>query len=155
MLKDQIWFDPFANNNSPANITNDINPNTTAQYHLDAVDFVAQLKKDYPDQHFDGMLFDPPYSTRQISEHYQSVGIKASQLDTSNRFYTRIYNPAMDLIKIGGYVISFGWNSNGMGKVRGFEKVEILLVAHGGQHNDTICTVKQRVSYPQQELNLL
>ena len=27
------------------------------------------------------------------------------------------------------------------GKTKGFEIIEILLVAHGGWHNDTICTV--------------
>lgn len=40
-------------------------------------------------------------------------------------------------------VISFGWNSNGIGKTKGLEIIEILIVAHGGQHNDTICTVER------------
>ena len=38
----------------------------------------------------------------------------------------------------------FGWNSNGVGKVRGFEIIEILLIAHGGSHNDTIVTVERK-----------
>ena len=37
--------------------------------------------------------------------------------------------------------MSFGWNSGGIGKKYGFKLNRILLVAHGGQHNDTICTV--------------
>ncbi|GAH81276.1 unnamed protein product [marine sediment metagenome] len=45
-------------------------------------------------------------------------------------------------IKKGGIVISFGWNSGGFGKNREFEIKEILLVAHGGNHNDTICVVE-------------
>lgn len=40
-------------------------------------------------------------------------------------------------------MISFGWNSNGIGGDE-FEKVRILLVAHGGVHNDTICTVERK-----------
>lgn len=40
--------------------------------------------------------------------------------------------------EVGGEVLSFGWNSVGMGKSRGFEIVEIMLVSHGGMHNDTI-----------------
>jgi len=40
-------------------------------------------------------------------------------------------------------VISFGWNSGGIGKTNGFEILEILLVAHGA-HNDTICTVERK-----------
>jgi len=42
----------------------------------------------------------------------------------------------------GGKCISFGWNSNGIGKTRGFEMVEIKILSHGGMHNDTIITVE-------------
>ena len=44
-----------------------------------------------------------------------------------------------------GKVISFGWNSIGIGKVKGFEIIRILLVCHGGHHNDTICTVEIKI----------
>ena len=44
-----------------------------------------------------------------------------------------------------GKVISFGWNSNGMGKKRGFEITRVLLVAHGAMHNDTIVTVERKI----------
>ena len=134
------WIDPFAGNNSPAEITNDHNPETKATYHLEAMDFAKGLKGKY-----DGLLFDPPYSYRQVSEHYKVIGKKATQLDTSTQFYNRVLNPLADKIKKGGYCISFGWNSNGMGKNRGFEIIEILLVAHGGHHNDTIVTVEIKI----------
>ena len=42
-------------------------------------------------------------------------------------------------------MLSFGWNSGGIGKSLGFEIIEILLVAHGGAHNDTICTVERKL----------
>ena len=45
-------------------------------------------------------------------------------------------------MKKGGIVLSCGWNSMGIGKTRGFEIIEILLVAHGGAKNDTIVTVE-------------
>ena len=38
--------------------------------------------------------------------------------------------------------IRCGWNSGGIRKKYGFEIVEILMVAHGGWHNDTIVTVE-------------
>lgn len=131
------WVDPFAGWCSPAGITNDHNPERNAKYHLEAMDFAKMLEGEY-----DGVVFDPPYSYRQVSEHYKVLGKKATQLDTSTQFYNRVLNPLADKIKKGGYCISFGWNSNGMGKNRGFEIVEILLIAHGGYHNDTICTVE-------------
>lgn len=135
------WIDPFAGDNSPAGITNDHNPEKNAIYHLEAEEFV----KMYPDEQFDGGLFDPPYSYRQVSEHYKVLNKKATQLDTSTRFYNRVLNPLANVIKTGGYNIHFGWNSNAMGKNRGFEIIEILLVAHGGHHNDTIVTVERKL----------
>ena len=46
------------------------------------------------------------------------------------------------IIKPGGYAICCGWTSQGLGKNRGFEMIEILLVPHGGSKNDTIVTVE-------------
>ncbi len=37
---DGIWCDSFAGENSPAQVTNDINPERKAKYHLDAIDFL-------------------------------------------------------------------------------------------------------------------
>jgi hypothetical protein PPSC2_p0296 len=48
------------------------------------------------------------------------------------------------IVKKGGKVISFGWNSGGIGKSNGFKITKILLVPHGGWHNDTICTVEEK-----------
>jgi hypothetical protein len=33
-----------------------------------------------------------------------------------------------------------------MGKTRGFEIIEILMVCHGGNINDTICTVERKIA---------
>ena len=41
-----------------------------------------------------------------------------------------------------GKVISFGWNTAGIGKTRGFEIKRTLIVPHGGSKNDTLCTVE-------------
>jgi hypothetical protein len=141
------WVDPFAGWLSPAGITNDHNPKRKAKYHMEAQDFAEML-----DGKYDGVLFDPPYSYRQVSEHYRVAGKKATQMDTSTQFYNRVMNPLSPKIKIGGIAISFGWNSNGFGLSRGFEKIEILLVAHGGHHNDTIVTVERKIREPNAEV---
>ncbi|MBT9167799.1 MAG: hypothetical protein DDT19_01142 [Syntrophomonadaceae bacterium] len=141
------WIDPFAGDNSPAYWTNDHNPEKKTTYHLEALDFVKKMKTN-AQAPFDGALFDPPYSYRQVSEHYKVLGKKATQLDTSTQFYNRVLNPLADIIKTGGYCISFGWNTNGMGKNRGFEIVEILIVAHGGHHNDTLVTIERKLPTP-------
>jgi hypothetical protein len=42
----------------------------------------------------------------------------------------------------GTIALSFGWSSVGFGKNRGWRMIEILLVCHGGAHNDTICVAE-------------
>jgi len=143
------WIDPFAGKNSMAEITNDINFEMPTNYHMDSLEFCKSLP--YLNL-YEGILFDPPYSYRQVSEHYKHAGIKATQLDTSSNFYNRIMNAVCEKIKTGGYAISFGWNTNGFGEKRGFEKIEILIVAHGGHHNDTLVTVEQKKQKQQLEL---
>ena len=134
------WIDPFAGMFSPAEITNDHNPRMNAQHHLEALDFIKTLTKQY-----EGILFDPPYSFRQISEHYKVIGKKATQKDTSMAFYEKVKSAACEKIQKEGYVISFGWNTNGFGLARGFKIIEIMAVAHGGSKYDTLVTVEQKV----------
>jgi hypothetical protein len=134
------WIDPFAGMTSPAEITNDLNPEMKATYHLLAEDFGKQLTGQYK-----GVLFDPPYSYRQITECYAGLGIKATQQDTQSNYYNRVMNAVCDKITQGGTAISFGWNSSGFGINRGFDIIEILLIAHGGHHNDTIVTVERKI----------
>ena len=47
--------------------------------------------------------------------------------------------------------MSFGWNSSGFGNTRGYVVEEILLVAHGGAHNDTICVVERKPESPRKK----
>lgn len=139
------WLDPFSRNSPPEIkkfcVTNDLNLDFEADFHLESLDFLRMQKE----LSFDGVLFDPPYSPRQISECYKDVGRTVHQSDTQSSFYGDRKRAAAKAIKIGGCAISFGWNSGGLGKVNGFEIIEILLVAHGGAHNDTICTVERKV----------
>ncbi len=136
------WIDPFAGESSPAEFTNDLSSDNKAKYHMEAMDFVKLPQWN----NLNGCLFDPPYSYRQVSECYQNIGQKATQLDTCTQFYNRVLNPLADIIKPGGIAISCGWNSQGFNKNRGFEIIEILLVCHGGHHNDTIVTVERKVN---------
>jgi hypothetical protein len=115
---------------------------------MDAVEWAEMLLKKgvVPPAGADVVLFDPPYSPRQISECYKHVGRKVSQVDTQNaRIYKRVRDAFDPLVKSGGVVLSFGWISAGMGKGRGYEQREIMLVAHGSAHNDTICVAEQKV----------
>lgn len=134
-------IDPFANKCKLAQITNDLNPNYDTNFHLDATDFL----KTFSDLSIDFLFYDPPYSLRQVSECYKNVGIHVTMETTQSSWRTKHINEISRIVKSDGIVMSFGWNSSGIGKKRGFEIIEILLVAHGGSHNDTICTVERKL----------
>ena len=135
------WIDPFAGMYSPAEFTNDLNPEMPTQYHLDAREYLEGLRDKY-----EGVLFDPPYTPRQVKECYNSVGRHMEQDDALLGYKRGQYKALIaPLIKINGVAISCGWNSVGVGKKHGFEIVELLLVCHGSDHNDTICTVERKI----------
>ena len=137
-----VWLDPFSRM-SPFQhrcTTNDLDTAFKADHHLDALDFLRL----YGDETVDGVLFDPPYSPRQIAECYRGVGRSVHMEDTQSSFYGDRKREVARVLKHGGLALCFGWNSGGVGAGLGFDLVEILMVAHGGAHNDTICTVETK-----------
>jgi len=138
----KIIVDPFVGN-SPFKlmcISNDLNPDIMADSHKDAIDFL----KHFEDSSVDILLFDPPYSVRQVAECYKGVGMEVTNETTRVNFYSRIKNEIARIIKPNGIVISFGWTTMGIGKGRGFCIEEILIVPHGGSKNDTLVTVERK-----------
>jgi len=148
---DGVWIDPYANT-APLKpqfityITNDLNPEYPTDYNIDAFDFL----KAFDNNSIDGVLFDPPYSVRQVSECYKQVGQTVTNKDTTPVFWRKQKDEITRILKPGGVVVCCGWNSMGIGKTSGFKMVHILLVPHGGVHNDTIVTVERK-----EQLNLL
>lgn len=141
-LTEGIWIDPFANSNKLATITNDLSAEYDTDYHMDALDFL----KLFPDNSIDGVLYDPPYSPRQVSECYNNVGLSVTWDTTKSSFWSNHKREISRILKLNGKVITFGWNSGGIGASNGFSIKRILLVPHGGWHNDTICTVEVKTS---------
>jgi hypothetical protein len=142
-----VSIDPFARNKAWATHTNDLNPATSAQHHLDAAEFLQIMAQ--RGVRADCALFDPPYSPRQVSEVYASIGKDITSKDTqTGRLYRLAREALIPCLTSDAVVLSFGWNSVGMGKKNGFEQIEILLVCHGGAHNDTICLAERRIPHP-------
>lgn len=137
-----VVVDPFAGDSLRGTIRNDLRDGMEATAFLDSLNAIQA----------DAVLFDPPYSPRQISEVYKRVGLTVGMQETqSARLYKDVKDRLHRLLKPEGIAICCGWNSAGFGKVRGYEFREILLVAHGGAHNDTIVTVEQRVATTKRE----
>ena len=135
--------DSFARNKRWATYTNDLNPNTEAEHHMDAEEFLVMLAS--KGVKCDMAILDPPYSPRQISECYKEAGVEVGMKETQNAaLYSRVKSALMNVLSEDAIVLSFGWNSAGMGLKHGFEIEEVLLCCHGAAHNDTICLAERR-----------
>lgn len=138
---DSIIIDPFANESRIADITNDLNTEHDTDYNMDALEFLSMFE----DSSVDLVLYDPPYSPRQVSESYKDMDMAVNMETTQSSYWGNQKKEIARVLKPNGIALSFGWNSGGIPKTYGFEIVEILLVAHGGAHNDTICTVTKKI----------
>ena len=140
-LTDGVIIDPFANSSKIATITNDIDPQFDTTYNMDALDFLKQFE----DKSVDMVLYDPPYSPRQVSECYKNLGQTVNIATTQSSYWGNQKKEIARIVKTQGIVITCSWNSGGVGKTNGFEIIEVLLVPHGGWHNDTIVVVEKKV----------
>jgi len=134
-------IDPFANTNKLATITNDLNDEYDTDYHMDALDFL----KMFDTNSVDVVLYDPPYSPRQVSECYKALNQTVNMQTTQASYWSNQKKEIARIVKPDGICITCAWNSGGIGAKYGFEIQEILLVPHGGWHNDTIVTVERKL----------
>lgn len=144
LRQSSVSIDPFSRNKRWATYTNDLNPDTSAEYHLEAFEFLELILNQGVKA--DLVIFDPPYSHYQVKEVYQGVG-KEYRFDVeaaNTGHWSKEKKIINQLLLPGGFFIHCGWHSNGLGKKYNTEITEILLVAHGRSHNDTIVTVEQK-----------
>jgi hypothetical protein len=116
----------------PGAVHNEINPDLSADIRLDACNL--ELWQDYGGK-FDTVIMDPPFSFNQAVVTY---GIKKAQQITHAR------DVILHVLRPRGRVLSCGYNSTGMGETRGFEKEGLLIVNHGGSHNDMMVLCERR-----------
>ena len=109
-------------------------------FKQDAIEYLKTIE----DNSENYLVFDPPYSQRQLREMYDNNGLSLDN-PMNNSYWANCRKEISRIIKKNGKVISFGWNSNGIGKKYGFEITKVVLVAHGSQHNDTIATVEVKI----------
>ena len=139
--KGGVIVDPFANNCKYGTITNDLNPEFNTTKHMDALEFLKEIDSNSVDL----VLYDPPYSITQASQLYHEYGKDKLEVNVSNMKYWKLCKDNIArILKPYGRVICCGWNTNGLGKNRGFTMSEILIVAHGGSKNDTLVTLEYK-----------
>ena len=144
LLSDEMvgeeWYDPFSGLHSPAKYRNDLEDRPNKTSNMDGLEFLKSIA----DEVADGVLFDPPYSVEQCLRFYTP-----KQNGTAGRteYWARCKDEIARVVKPGGVCISFGWDSTGIGKRRGFEITRVVLMCHGACHNDTIITVDNKVEH--------
>ena len=97
----------------------------------DALKFLKTTK-----MKFDTVILDPPYSLRKSYEKYRGHYIGST--------WTQVRRAVPRVCNKGAIVISLGYNSQGMSRTLGFQKIAICLVCHNGDHNDTVVTVEKK-----------
>lgn len=126
-----VIVDPFARNCEWGTLTNDIDPDTKAAQHLDAVDFLKTI----PDRCADVVLFDPPFSPNQ-AERY---GVGMSNIYTDGKYVSQCMKEIERVLKTGGRLLKLGYNSCRHRPT--FRLQRVWLVNFGGNRNDVIMTL--------------
>ena len=103
-----VSIDPFARNKRWCTFTNDLNPHTAAEHHRDALVFLRWLR--LRGQLADFVIFDPPYSPRQIKECYDGIGLKMGGEEAwRTQGWTQERQVIDSLLAVGGVVISVSY----------------------------------------------
>lgn len=135
------WADPFSGKSYIAEYRNDLNPENNQPSQVDATEFLSG----FGDGALKGVIFDPPYSPTQVSRSYNDMGLKLKGKENPTGGFPKAKDEISRIVSPGGIVLSFGWNTGGMGINRSFQIEEIMIVCHGGNHNDTLCTAERRL----------
>jgi hypothetical protein len=114
-------------------IRNDLHPERDADLHVD----VATIASEFPAGSFDTVVFDPPFDDLQAADKYDSLRAD-SVLEAFKQF--------RGLVRPGGVVLTFGWNSWGMRSVEAFDREETVLFQRGPVKRDVIATVDRRTA---------
>lgn len=93
-----LVIDPFANDSKLATVTNDLDPKYNTDYHLDATDFLNMFNPNSVDT----VLYDPPYSPRQVSECYRNLDLTVNMQTTQASFWSKQKEAIGKIVKSGG-----------------------------------------------------
>jgi len=126
--------DPFARDCTlGGDFTNDMNPETRAVFHRDAIDFLKECPTDF----FNLVIFDPPFSEVQADRKYG----EAVNIYTIPGYVPACMKEIQRILKPGGYFLKFGYNTNS--SHTDFELKYIWDVHFAGNKNDVLVSYWQ------------
>jgi hypothetical protein len=110
---------------------------------IDNEEYALDILNAQPNNSEEGVLLRPPITWSQAETYIKSKG---RTWDGRTTWWKTLKDEAARITMTGGIVVSVGWDSNGLGKSRGFQLERILMVAHGGHWHDTLLTVERKVN---------
>lgn len=144
-------------------VRNDSNPDRIADTHVD----VAELANHYPENSFDAIVFDPPWSLYQANLRYDGHHVTKSndgwetsidlntlpfELDLENQDertqlgHARLAKENFDyLLKPGGIVIELSYQASCMPSRMGYEQIERTIFNPVGQYKPVIGSIDQNI----------
>lgn len=151
-----IVCDPFARaaftNHLPNCITNDLNKEFNTDFNLEFKEFAYTIQgRGFS---IDLLLFDPPYSLRQLKDCYDGIG-KDLELWQTHNMWKEGKDELAKMMPSGSYAISLGWTTAGFGKKRGFEKTEIHVFEQAAREDrySLLLTVERKVQQTLKEFD--
>jgi len=122
-------------------VRNDSDEEMPVDYNKEALDFV----REWDGYKFDTIILDPPYTYRKAMELYKGH---------RNSKFKLIADEIQRILNKDGLIISFGYHSSFMGKVRGFNLKELCVFAHGGAQHCTIGIIETKKQIKEEKIPL-
>ena len=130
----KMMVDPFARNCQHCRPhTNDLNPNTDANSHVCALEFLRTFKNDKVDL----VVFDPPFSERRCKEHYEGYGVNLYASDS--KLIDDCLEETSRILRAGGCLLKFGYNMNK--PAPGFSLLSGWIINKNGNANSTLVSL--------------
>lgn len=118
-------------------VNNDISTEFRTDENYEALEFL----KAFPNESIELVIFDPPFNLRKHKEFYQG----SEKYTNYNKWIWDLKMEIARVLKVGGVCLSCGYETNGIGVIKGFEKENLLIVAHGGSLRDTLCYTESKI----------
>lgn len=112
-------------------INNDISDEFESDTKIEAIEFL----KGFKNESIEMIIFDPPFNLDMHKKLYLGI----DQYSNYGKWIWDIKKEIARVLIIGGVCFSCGYETNGIGAIKGFEKDKLLVVAHGGLLRDTFC----------------
>jgi hypothetical protein len=100
-----------------------------SDYNIEPMDFLKMFKNNSVDI----VISDAPCNTTFLKDYYENSGF-ALKRGWQNNYYSLLKKEVSRIVKDNGYVISVGYNSNGIGKSNGFSVTDITIM-YGVPHD--------------------